>query len=285
MQLAPIVKLEHEDQAPHAKEWLSTDLFTYLQISIFDAINGAKNCVLLTQQGRTHPTIVAPISHYVYQDMVTNREETAHAPGVAPHSEWPLILADTTNTPAQCLKPSKSKPRENEYHAVLAGVLARQALESLPPRSPGDDPSIPRVAIIAPYRSQVQLIQRKLRATGISHLVHVGTINTVQSLEFTVVIFDTVEAPGMKPWAFTFDRILDDRNMATDATRKLNVAWTRARSKLIVIAHRRHLHTHLPRLHPDDDPAKKQRLLVELVDWAAREGYIDAAEAFESVSR
>ncbi len=283
MQLAPIVKLEHEDKAPHAKEWLSKDLFTYLGISIFDAINGDKNCVLLTQQGRTHPTIVAPISHYIYQNMLTSREETSNAPGIDPHPEWPLVLVDTTNTPAECVKPSRNRARENEYHAKLAVALARQALESLPPRSPDDDPFVPRVAIIAPYRSQVQLTQRKLREARIAHLVHVGTINTVQSLEFPVVIFDTVEAPGskMKPWEFTFDTILDKHNMATDATRKLNVAWTRARHKLLVIAHQKHLHDHLPRLHPEDDPAKKQRLLVDLVDWAGREGYIDAAEVLD----
>jgi len=41
------------------------------------------------------------------------------------------------------------------------------------------------------------------------------------------------------------------------------------------------MHDHLPRLHPEDDRAKKQRLLVDLVDWAGREGYIDAAEVLD----
>ncbi len=277
MQLSPVVKLEHENEALQAREWLGKDLFSYLGVSIFDAKSGDKECVLLTEQGRSRPVIIAPVNHLIYQDMLTSREGTANGPEIAPHPEWPLLLADTTGTEARCFKPSKNKPRENEYHARLAVALAHQALESLPPPSPSDDPSIPRVAIIAPYRSQVQLTQKKLREAKIAHLIHVGTINTVQSLEFPVVIFDTTEAPGIRPWEFTFDRTLDNRLMATEATRKLNVAWTRARHKLIVIAHCKHLHDHVPH-HMEEDLVGKQRLLVDLVDWAHEQGYIGADE-------
>ncbi|MBA2677559.1 MAG: AAA family ATPase [Ktedonobacteraceae bacterium] len=277
MQLSPVVKLVHEEKARRAKEWLGKDLFTYLKISIFDAIRGEKECCLLTEQGRSCPVIIEPINHFIYQNMLTSRPETAITPAIEPHPEWPLLLVDTTGTEAACSKPSKIRPRENEYHARLAVALARQALESLPPLSLDDDPSIPRVAIVAPYRSQAQLTQQKLREAKIAHLVHVGTINTVQSLEFPVVIFDTVEAPKLRPWEFTFDRTFDDRQMATEATRKLNVAWTRARHKLIVIAHRKHLHDHLPH-HMQEDPARKQRLLVDLVDWAYDRGHMSAAE-------
>jgi hypothetical protein len=190
---------------------------------------------------------------------------------------------DTSGTEARCFKPRPKQPRENVYHARLAVILARQALESLPPRPSTDDPTVPRVAILVPYRSQMALVQKKLREAQLAYLVHVGTINTVQSLEFPVVIFDTVEAPGIRPWPFTFDRIFDDHQMATDATRKLNVAWTRARYKLIVIAHRQHLHAHLPH-HPEEDPVKKQRLLVDLVDWTAREGCISASHLLDPLA-
>jgi len=253
MQLPPVVVLNHEEQAPLARQWLGKDLFTYLGVSIFDAIGGAKECVLLTEQGRSNPAIIAPINHYVYQDMLTSRPETLHAPGIGPHLEWPLMLVDTTGSKARCLKPGREKPRENKYHARLAVTIAQQVLASLPPLSPEDDPTIPRVAIVAPYRSQVNLTLRKLREAKIAHLVHMGTINTVQSLEFPV-----------------------EHNMATGATRKLNVAWTRAKQKLILIAHRKHLRDHLPR--SGQDTPKGQRLMWSLVEWAAREGCIGSAE-------
>jgi superfamily I DNA and/or RNA helicase len=281
MQLPPVVVLEHEERAPLAREWLGKDLYSYLGISIFDAISGAKECVLLTEQGRSHPAIIAPINHYVYQDMLTSRAETMHALGIGPHPEWPLMLVDTTGSKAKCVKPSRDRSRENKYHARLAVTIAQQVIASLPPLSPEEAPTIPRVAIVAPYRSQVSLMLRKLRAAKIAHLVHVGTINTVQSLEFPVVIFDTVEAPGgPSPWKFTFDTTLDKHAMATEATRKLTVAWTRAKQKLIVIAHRKRLQDALP--HYGQDPAKKQRLLWDLVEWAVREGYTTSAEYIDA---
>jgi len=277
MQLPPVVVLRHEEQAPLAREWLGMDLFAHLGISIFDAIGGAKECVLLTEQGRSHPAIIAPINHFVYQDMLTSRAETMQTPGVGPYPQWPLMLVDTTGSKAQCVKLSKEKPRENKYHARLAVTIAQQVLASLPPCAPEDDPTIPRVAIVAPYRSQVNLTLRKLRQAGIAHLVHVGTIHTVQSLEFPVVIFDTVEAPGgPTPWEFTFNVVLDEHRMATGATRILNVAWTRAKQKLIVIAHRKRLQAALPR--DGQDAAKTQRLLWDLVEWAARAGCTTSAE-------
>ncbi len=277
MQLPPVVVLRHKEQAPLAREWLGKDLFSHLGISIIDAIGGAKECVLLTEQGRSNPAIIAPINHYVYQDILTSRAEMMRTPGIGPHPEYPLMLVDTTGSKAKCVKPSRDKPRENKYHARLAVIIAQQVLASLPSLSPEDDPTIPRVAIVAPYRSQVNLTLRRLRAAGIAHLVHVGTINTVQSLEFPVVIFDTVEAPGgPSPWEFTFDTTLDKHAMATEATRKLTVAWTRAKQKLIVIAHRKRLQDALPRY--EQDPAKKQRLLWDLVEWTARAGYTTSAE-------
>ena len=277
MQLPPVVVLRHKEQAPLAREWLGKDLFAHLGISIFDAIGGAKECVLLTEQGRSHPAIIAPINHFVYQDMLTSRAETMQTPGVGPYPQWSLMLVDTSGSKAQCVKLNREKPRENKYHARLAVTIAQQVLASLPPFAPEDDLTIPRVAIVAPYRSQVNLTLRKLRQAGIAHLVHVGTIHTVQSLEFPVVIFDTVEAPGgPSPWEFTFDVVLDERSMATGATRILNVAWTRAKQKLIVIAHRKRLQAALPR--DGQDAAKTQRLLWDLVEWTARAGCTTSAE-------
>jgi len=98
----------------------------------------------------------------------------------------------------------------------------------------------------------------------------------VQSLQFEVVIFDTVEAPGLRPFDFTSDAIFDAQGMAAEATRKLNVAHTRARYKLIYVAHRDWLHRHQP---PNPNNMRVlRRLLVELVDEAYKSGHVSAAE-------
>lgn len=129
----------------------------------------------------------------------------------------------------------------------------------------------------------VNLIRRKLHEAGLLQDVHVGTINTVQSLQFEVVICDVVEAPAdlpfrkpLRPWSFTFDAVVDAQGMATEATRLLNVAHTRARHKLIYVAHRDWLHQHQPD-NPNNMRALR-RLLVELVDEAYDLGYVSAKE-------
>jgi hypothetical protein len=192
MQLPPVLKLEHPEKAPFAQKWLGKNFFTHLGVTIFDVIKGQKDCVLLNCQGRMHPQIAAPINHFIYQGMLTNREEMKSFPARGPYLEWPLMLVDSSKSEAKTEKESKKRPRHNKVHAEIAVALVRQVLASLPQGEPPDDPSVPRVAVIAPYRSQVNLISQKLREAGLSEHVHVGTINTVQSLEFEVVVFDAV---------------------------------------------------------------------------------------------
>jgi superfamily I DNA and/or RNA helicase len=261
-------------------QFLSTLL--YLGVTIFDAINGEKGCILLIQQGRMHAKILAPINHYVYQNMLVSRPETEDAPPIAPLPHAPLMLVDSSTSPeSRTRKPSKKESRVNEHHVKVVVALVPQVLASLPPRSASEDPSVPRIGVLAPYRTQGKYLRRALREARLDEFVHVGTINTAQALEFETVILDTVEAPGLAPFSFTMDRILDERNMATDATRRWNVGHTRARHKLIYIANLDHLHRHQPK-NPTNSPAK-QRLLVELVDWAGREGSITSLEVLRTI--
>jgi len=286
MQLAPILKTvckeyEREKKMPEAVKWLGQDLLTYLGITIFDAINNKKDCILLTEQGRSHPKIMAPLNHYVYQDMLTNRPETEYAPPIGPLPSCPLMVVDSSRSPdSEAHKPSANEARVNDHHVEVAVALIPQILATLPEQSPSADPSVPRIGVLVPYRSQHRRMLRALRKANLDKYVHVGTINTAQALEFEVVILDTVEAPSMVPFKFTFDAVLDNDNMATGATRLLTVGHGRARHKLIYIANIDYLHKHRPN-NPENKP-EKQRLLIELVDWAYREGHTSSMEILEA---
>lgn len=285
MQFLPILKTvcserERAEKMPEALTWLARDLLSYRGVTIFDAITGEKGCVLLVQQGRMHPKILAPINQYVYQNTLVSRPETEDAPPIAPLPQAPLMLVDSSASPESCTrKPSKNESRINEHHVKVVVALVPHVLASLPARSATEDTSVPRIGVLAPYRSQAKRLLRALREAGLDEQVHVGTINTAQALQFEVVILDTVEAPGLVPFRFTMDSILDERDMATDATRRWNVGHTRARHKLIYIAHLDHLCRHQPR-NPKKDSAK-QCLLVELANWAAREGSLTSQEVVE----
>jgi superfamily I DNA and/or RNA helicase len=287
MQLSPIFQTKRRylpRELPELYHWMASDVLTARQVSLFDASEQKKGCILLVQQGRMHPKILAPLNHLVYQGMLLSRPETEDAPPIGPCPQWPLMLVDSSHAPAsQVYKPSENQARINEYHAHLAIALIPQILSTLPARPPTADPSMPRIGILAPYASQVNLIWQFAHQAGLAEHIHVGTVNSVQALEFEVVIFDTVEAPTRRlpsqrvqnPFHFTFDRVLDRYGVATHATRLLNVAHSRARHKLIYLAHQQHLHRYQP-ANPKNDPAK-QRLLVDLVDWAAREGSLPSA--------
>jgi hypothetical protein len=150
MQLLPILKTVCSEQEravkmPEALKWLARDLLSYLGVTIFDAINGQKGCILLRQQGRMHPKILAPINHYVYQNMLLSRPETENAPPIAPLPHASLMLVDSSASPeSRTSKPSKNESRVNEYHVKVVVALVPQVLASLPPRSASEDPSVPR---------------------------------------------------------------------------------------------------------------------------------------------
>ncbi|MCC6395241.1 MAG: AAA family ATPase [Bryobacterales bacterium] len=91
-----------------------------------------------------------------------------------------------------------------------------------------------RVAIVSPYRGQVRLIRNWLQkesATDGNHLenIEVGTVHAFQGGEADVVIFDLTDGPPKTGLGF----LSGDQGL-----RLLNVAVTRARGKLIVIAHK-----------------------------------------------
>ena len=284
-QLDPIFKTackEHERAKvmPEAVQWLAQDLYTYHRVTIEDAEKGKKGCVLLKEQRRTHPIIVAPLNHLMYKGVLTNHPQTLYAPPIAPLPACPLLLVDTSKAQdSKTRKPSSGQARTNVHHVQVVAALVPQILATLPKLPSSADFHRPQIGILAPYRSQVQLIRQALEKAGLAQYVHVGTVHTVQSLEFEVVIFDTVEAPRMQPYSFTFDKIQDTRGMPTTASRVLNVGHGRAKHKLIYLAHRDHLNQYQPN-NPEGNP-DKQRLVVELVNWAYREGHISSAKILD----
>jgi hypothetical protein len=271
MQLAPVLKTECKERdrkvkMPEAVKWLGEDLLTHLEVTIFDAIEGRKGCVLLTEQGRTHPKILAPLNHYVYQDMLTSRAATEYAPPISPLPDCPLMVVDSSLSPdSRTHKPHPKEARVNDHHIDVVVALVQQIVATLPERSPLVDPSVPRIGVLVPYRSQSRRMSRALRKANLAKDVHVGTIHTAQALEFEVVILDTIEAPGYEPFEFTCDLMLDDRGMATGATRLLTVGHGRAKCKLIYIAHVTHLRLYERKRNPKNDP-HKQSLLIGLVN-------------------
>jgi superfamily I DNA and/or RNA helicase len=221
-QLSPIA----ESRTAQAKQWLSTDIYTLTGI----ANDHDPRVAALTTQYRMHPDIAALAARLYQRAGLSYRTDTqiraARQPIVeqAPIPGKALAFVDTSDAQPWVEKDHKGSPC-NRYHATLAVALATQALQdssTLPPR----------ICIITPYRHQVRLLHDLVSQANLGDRIHVGTIHSVQGQQHDVVIFDsTVTGDLTKTMLGRCDH---DRN----PSKLLNVAFTRSKSKLIIIGHR-----------------------------------------------
>lgn len=99
-------------------------------------------------------------------------------------------------------------------HSLLVRITQGQVTQS-------------RVAVITPYSQQVSLLRRVFReklGKSYERLVEINTVDAFQGREANVVIFSAVRAAGSHGVGFLSD------------VRRMNVALTRAKHLLIVIA-------------------------------------------------
>jgi hypothetical protein len=215
LQLAPIAA----SPAPLVRRWLGTHVFTSAGCDRVASDHPLR--VLLDEQWRMHPQIAAVVSRTFYGGRLRDGADLAGRRGSPPA----IALFDTTTTGAV----STSSDGGSKLNAVHAELVAELALEAAPHQD---------VAIIAPYRAQVRRIRALIRARAPGWLedgrIEVFSVHRFQGRERSLVLFDTVEAPGTAP------RFLDDLHNP-DAPRLVNVALSRAVDRLVLIFHSAHL--------------------------------------------
>ena len=155
------------------------------------------------------------------------------------------------------------KSRRNRYSIYCAVALTKLVLEALPPK-PSDGNQF-RIGIATPYAWQANELQKQLKADNLNDHVRAGTVHKFQGLEFEVVIFDTVESQGAEP-SVHFSR----GGIGSAAMRLINVAVTRPKYKLIIVANLQWLRA---KLNKDD-------ILMLAVEEAAKAATIRSGEIF-----
>jgi hypothetical protein len=139
---------------------------------------------------------------------------TRHDRGVRPHS-WKTFSAQG----------ERPNCRINVITADLSVDLARRAVRA----------GAESVAIITPYVDQARAIRARLKERAGDQVdgrrIECSTIHRFQGQERDVVILDTVDAEPMKPGV-----LLSERGAHSTAQNLINVAISRARGKLIVVA-------------------------------------------------
>lgn len=205
-----------------AKKWLHTDLFSLLGKG--DDIIKHRSLTMLTQQRRSAHDIAELINEPFYDDRLDNKIQTSHNSAVnLPPGNGHISFIDLPNNELNTAEFSKNRSKYNK--------LSRQAVIKLLEEILYSDPSIGSIGIITPYRQQVHDYKKDLENVEFKpNQVRVGTIHTFQGSECDIIIWDIVD---------TVNQNMGTLYKGETGERLVNVAISRAKSKLIIVGNHR----------------------------------------------
>ena len=228
-------------KTPLSKKWLGRDIFDVVgfeewvkksQESRMSLVSHPEVC-LLNHQRRMHPDISRISNEIFYHGYIL--DDLAISPNTKTKEIPSVILYDTSKAHPWCTKRSKGegKSRINLYHALCATELAERCLMK-------KNFSIKNsIGIITPYREQAKLIQQILEDRGMLDHVQVATVHQFQGEEREIIIWDTVDTQGLG-----IGQLLEG-SLGSNASRMINVALTRAKQHLFILADVGYLKDHL----------------------------------------
>jgi ssDNA-binding Zn-finger/Zn-ribbon topoisomerase 1 len=218
-QLPPICLADDE----LAKKWLSRSIFDELHIS--EISQAEKRVQPLYIQYRMHPHISEIVNKRVYANRLEDHESVkskSKTDSVAGNAA--VCLIDTSIHNPWCSQ-LETGGRFNLISALICVSLAEKISKTFLENE--------SIGIITPYKSQARLILKIAEDKGIlkNTKIRINTVHSFQGGEETAIIFDSVEGEGGKKWS-----MINEYNNTEDAKLLLNVAMTRAKTKLFVVA-------------------------------------------------
>lgn len=229
-QLGPVYE-SGDGETSEDIEWMGRDIFDKSGVS---AGSGEEREIKaddtrlarITSQRRCTSGIWGRVKH-LYSGIadLTNHESLQQYIQLIPCPGEAVVCLDTSSLNAKCEKFKGSW--QNSLSAEVAMDLAKTIVADM--RTPV------RIAIITPYRAQVRYLRQLLRAERKAETtpyagneIEVGTVHQFQGSDADVVIFDVVDGQGRN----NVGKLLRDDS----GIRLVNVAITRAKGKLVVIA-------------------------------------------------
>ncbi len=238
-QLPPICLAETNN----AKKWLARDVFDHAGIQrAIDEGNAEPRMTLLHQQYRMHPDISGISNHIIYGNRLVDKLDKNALADIStflsksPLGHSPLVLCDVSS-----INPWSSRlergGRYNLYSAVLSAELAKRAVLA----------GIEHVGVISPYVIHTRLIKMVMNDVAQSQEltedvrarlrhIKVSNVHKFQGLEQELIIFDIAEGPPLKP-----STLIDGVDLASQAAKLINVAITRPKAQLVLVANVEHL--------------------------------------------
>ncbi|MFN1834679.1 DEAD/DEAH box helicase [Balneola sp. MJW-20] len=236
MQLPPIAL----NNDPEARDFLEQDVFTYVSDakSTSDLFrwhdeNPEFTCFFDTQY-RLKDDLAGVISSVFYDGRLKSgngkdEEGKKRRPGKS------VALVDTSKYGPFLLQEQGERgfrPVNEVHHRVI-----EESIRKLMVKYPPED-----VGIIVPFRNSVYKVREHLRNNNMNR-IEVGTIHTFQGREKKVILFDTVmtgEMQGRQMRHYSV-RPFDETKNGLSVPRLLNVAFSRSKELMIVLADMKHV--------------------------------------------
>lgn len=185
--------------------------------------NKPETVTLLKMQYRMNEQIMKFSSEWFYHGMVESAPTVSHR-GILDY-DTPMMWIDTAECDGKEEFVGENFGRINRAEAELTLQTLQQYLEKIGKQRIMEE-SID-VGIISPYRAQVQLLRKELRKREFfrpyRHLLTVNTVDGFQGQERDIILISLVRSNDGGDIGFLRD------------LRRMNVAITRARMKLIIL--------------------------------------------------
>lgn len=185
--------------------------------------NKPETVTLLKMQYRMNEQIMKFSSDWFYNGMVESAPTVSHR-GILDY-DTPMMWIDTAECDGKEEFVGENFGRINRAEAELTLQTLQQYLEKIGKQRILEE-SI-NVGIISPYRAQVQLLRKELRKREFfrpyRHLLTVNTVDGFQGQERDIILISLVRSNDGGDIGFLRD------------LRRMNVAITRARMKLIIL--------------------------------------------------
>jgi len=210
-------------RTPIAIKWLEKDLFSYSKI--FDRfgrnVENRKYLSKLIEQFRSHEYICDLINGAFYGgELESNYTPPDNEIELGePINQRVVTYCNLEKHPEFRVKRSAKGSRNNTFSADISVKIALNAALN---------ENVESIAIITPYRSQVNELKNLLNSINEVHKskIKVGTVHSFQGSEADVVIIDLVDAPNEK---------IGLLYQGKTGERLINVAVSRAKHKLIIV--------------------------------------------------
>ncbi|OJX36632.1 MAG: hypothetical protein BGO87_12595 [Flavobacteriia bacterium 40-80] len=267
----------------YGSEFLEEEILHALKTSFFEFIVNRinadqfpkENIEMLNYQHRMHPNIGEFVSSSFYDGKVKMGSKT-HLNRLDFPSPFDkeVVFFDTSN--------SKNPFEQNDGFSAMNNTEAETISEIILPKLFDNEVNPSNIAIIAPYKSQVANIKNHINRSSCKFKnIDVSTLDSFQGKEYDIIIFsftrssDHSKAPVIngKP-KFSKVGFLDD-------ARRLNVAFSRAKKKLIFIGNSKTLtdkRSHYDRIF---DYTELFKNLVRLSKKDAIGNFINVADLYD----